>query len=423
MKMLNWKRVIWLIVTTSLSLYVVHSIFFGKGSTQTSLRSQRVSREGPFRGYKDCNPETDIVFHKTHKCSSSTVQNILLRYGLKHELNVVLPKSGNYLGQKSPFQANLLRGTPWQIAGLHYNLFCLHNRWNGPEVDKLMGRIKNEKPIYFTILRDPVDLFISLWDYLQLNKKYGGISLEEYALSEKTGRYQDRIGNGGFGRNQMLWDFGLDEIHFENSTVIRSKIEEIESTFELVLLTEQFDESMVLLKDLLCWDYRDMTSLKLNAQKASSKSKISTEARENLKKWMWGDYMLYDHFNEKFQQEIDAFGADKMKHELEILKHANEEIQNQCVAKQVSNEELNPEDRLHGHGVLGYTINTENKDCVFMAMKEIKFLNILRTLQTERASKISGISFEQDTDPSKFMTLGTHISLDQLKSMYKFKGP
>ena len=67
-------------------------------------RSQRVSREGPFRGYKDCNPETDIVFHKTHKCSSSTVQNILLRYGLKHELNVVLPKSGNYLGQKSSWR-------------------------------------------------------------------------------------------------------------------------------------------------------------------------------------------------------------------------------------------------------------------------------------------------------------------------------
>ena len=135
-------------------------------------------------------------------------------------------------------------------------------------------------------------LIIYFRDYLQLNKKYGGISLEEYALSDKTGQYQDRIGDGGFGRNQMLWDFGLDEIHFENSTVIRSKIEEIESTFELVLLTEQFDESMVLLKDLLCWDYRDMTSLKLNAQKASSKSKISKEARDNLKKWMWGDYMV-----------------------------------------------------------------------------------------------------------------------------------
>ena len=112
-----------------------------------------------------------------------------------------------------------------------------------------------------------------------------------------------------------------------------------------------------------------------------------------------------------------------MNHELEILRHSNEEIQKKCVAKQVSNEELSPEDRLHGHGVLGYKLNSENKDCVFMAMKEIKFLNILRTLQTERASKISGITFEQDMDPSKFMTLGTHISLDELKSMYKFKGP
>ena len=112
-----------------------------------------------------------------------------------------------------------------------------------------------------------------------------------------------------------------------------------------------------------------------------------------------------------------------MDHELEILRHSNQEIQNECVAKQVSNEELNPEDRLHGHGVLGYKINNENKDCVFMAMKEIKFLNILRTLQTERAAKVSGISFEQDTDPSKFMTLGAHVGLDQLKAMYKHKGP
>ena len=112
-----------------------------------------------------------------------------------------------------------------------------------------------------------------------------------------------------------------------------------------------------------------------------------------------------------------------MEHELEILRHSNQEIQNQCMVKQVSNEELKPEDRLHGHGVLGYTINSENKDCVFMAMKEVKFLNILRTLQTERAAKVSGINFEEDIDPSKFMTLGNHVSLEQLKTMYKYKGP
>ena len=138
-----------------------------------------------------------------------------------------------------------------------------------------MGRMKNQRPIYFTILRDPVNLFVSLWDYLQLSQKYGGISLEEYALSDKVGKFADRIQNGHFGRNQMLWDFGLNQNDFDNLTKVQSKIEEIEATFDLVLITEKFSESIVLLKELLCWDFHDMTSLKLNAQKSSTKSKLS----------------------------------------------------------------------------------------------------------------------------------------------------
>ena len=300
-------------------------------------RSYRL-REGPFNGYKDCNPEQDVVFHKTHKCSSSSVQNILLRYALKHELNIVLPKSGNYLGHKSPFSADLLIGTPWQIAGLHYNLFCLHNRWNGAEVEKLFGRMKNQRPIYFTILRDPVDLFISLWDYLELGTKvifllhffscknsnthvfifffipkvYGGITLEEYALSNKKGEYQDRINSGAYGRNQMMWDFGLNPVHFDNDTSIKAKIAEIDSTFDLVLITEKFGESMVLLKDLLCWDYADVTNLKLNAHDDATKSKISAAGRQKLQQWMHADYQLYNHFKDKFEAELDSFGRDQM---------------------------------------------------------------------------------------------------------------
>ena len=52
-----------------------------------------------------------------------------------------------------------------------------------------------------------MDLFISLWDYLELGKNYGGISLDEYALSNKMGEYRDRINQGAYGQNQMLWDF------------------------------------------------------------------------------------------------------------------------------------------------------------------------------------------------------------------------
>jgi hypothetical protein len=57
----------------------------------------------------------------------------------------------------------------------------------------------------------------------------------------------------------MLWDAGLPATSMDNATAVRAKIQEMEETFQLVMLAERFDESMVLMKDLLCWDYRQDT--------------------------------------------------------------------------------------------------------------------------------------------------------------------
>jgi hypothetical protein len=46
----------------------------------------------------------DIVFHKTHKTSSSTIQNILFRHAMKNNLNVAIDKDG-FLGTSSGFKA------------------------------------------------------------------------------------------------------------------------------------------------------------------------------------------------------------------------------------------------------------------------------------------------------------------------------
>ena len=90
------------------------------------------------------------------------------------------------------------------------------------------------------------------------------------------------------------------------------QIDEIDSTFDLVLLTEKYSESMILLKDLLCWDYGDLTSLTLNAHDEKTKSKVSREGRKRLQEWMEADYFLYNHFKEKFELEVDSFGRDQM---------------------------------------------------------------------------------------------------------------
>ena len=55
----------------------------------------------------DCNPSTDIFFMKTHKTASSTIQNILFRYGLRYGLRIGMPVKG--------FKSHLL-GSEFEIC-------------------------------------------------------------------------------------------------------------------------------------------------------------------------------------------------------------------------------------------------------------------------------------------------------------------
>ena len=87
-----------------------------------------------------------------------------------------------------------------------------------------------------------------------------------------------------------------------------------------------------------------------------------------------------------------------LQNELEILHRTNQIVHNQCVIARVANLELALEDRLYGHDVLGYQLNTENLECTYMGLREAKFLDILRQMQTKRAEEASGIQFDSDLE-------------------------
>ena len=74
-----------------------------------------------------------VGFLKTHKCASSSVQNILLRWGVRHGLNFVLPPAGNYLREEEGqlrYSRDMLATTPWERRGLQYHILCLHTVWD-----------------------------------------------------------------------------------------------------------------------------------------------------------------------------------------------------------------------------------------------------------------------------------------------------
>jgi hypothetical protein len=372
--------------------------------------------------YQECQPQNKVIFVKTHKCASSTIQNVLLRYALGNDLNIVLPMTGNYVGRYIPFNNAVLWGTPSEQANLQYDMYCLHGIWNYTGVNGIMNRGDGKRGFYFSILRDPIELFTSLWDYTKKSNLYG-VSLETYALSPKVGKLADRRSNSNLGRNQMLFDFGLDHQKFDDMYAIREKIAEIDQTFDLILVEELFEKSMVLLRDALCWTYEEVSYLKLNARQEERKSQLSEEARAALKDWLWGDYMLYDHFQANFQSKVDRYGVDKMERERKILERANSNVSERCVIDTFNNSKLSE----GGNGQVGYKVNeVDNPFCKYYGISELAFIEELRVKQTDRAvAKLAkqGKTI-MDFDLTKFQSkkmMSKKPNLEKLKKLFARK--
>lgn len=262
----------------------------------------------------------------------------------------------------------------------NYSVFGLHTRWEHAHVKDLIGDQGGDAK-YFSIVRDPVDLFISMWDYYDFSTAFK-MDLETFA-SKKSKAFKkrtDRMVKKQEGHNMMLADFGLPVGSLDNEYAVAAKIAQIETNFDLIMVMERFDESLVLLRELLCWDWDDMTYLKLNSWQDTRRSPLSPEGRARLKAWLWGDYMLYNHFKKRFDETVRKYG-DNMEHDLKKLRSLSQDIEMNCIKGVVKSSELTGIFKMWGQHMVGYRVDELNKKCVNHAIDEMSFINYVRSKQ------------------------------------------
>ncbi|CAL1535911.1 unnamed protein product [Lymnaea stagnalis] len=254
-------------------------------------------------------PTLHVYYLKNHKTASTTVFSILAEYCRANELTPLLPV-GAHINQRPPLHPKQLRLDP-KIQ--FYDMVYHHHVYS----DQIFRFLHNDT-FKFTTLREPFRHFVSSFTYFRkFNMNYltqinSTTPLKTFLENPK--KYETR-GYSSYTNNRQSMDLGYNLSHpFDDTSYIAYFIQQTEKRFDLILITEYFNESLVLLKRKLNWKTGDILYYKKQECKESTEAvALATQLeKEQHKSFSTADIGLYTYFLGVFKglvsKEVDLQG-------------------------------------------------------------------------------------------------------------------
>eukprot|EP00058_Branchiostoma_floridae_P013187 XP_002598675.1 hypothetical protein BRAFLDRAFT_118381 [Branchiostoma floridae] len=314
-------------------LPTVRSLNIRKSGTNETIQENKQATEALPTA---CSPRKKFVFIKTHKTGSCTAAVIVRRYAIYHNLTVLYPAVASGPNMLAwPFQ-------PAEEDYIHtpdeqYDAIVNHMRYN-----KTWLRSKfPADTAYFSIIREPTGHLKTAMNYYSLPKLMKIKSKnpvqtflqDPWKYKDLSEAYFDFCNMTWDGtRNHQAFDLGYPTKSADDMERARKYIGELEADFTTMLILEHLDESLVLLRRLMCWEVRDVLYdvAPKNSRNYSYKKYVPTaEELANLRRWKAVDYLLYDTFNASLWRKIAAQGPD-FYNELRYFKEVNKRVSTYC---------------------------------------------------------------------------------------------
>lgn len=292
-----------------------------------------------------CLEKKNFVYIKMIKCASSTLANVLRRFGLIRNLTFVLPaKNRIYVGWPYLIDDTMYR--PLKTG--NFNILTEHAVYN----EDIMKKIMPPDVVFFTSIREPFSEVKSMLNYYNVFN-ISGIkakdplaeylsNMEKYEdvyKSPQAARTRYCIPNGfSMTKNLMSYNLGFPTGYLSNtrdmsndSDFVAAWIKRLDSEFRIILMTEYFDESMVLLRRSMCWKLMDIIYAKSNQLTYRYRQRTDQRFVNIYKEWSKVDYVLYDHFNKSFWRRLYVEKEEFWK-EVEHFRKVNKDVNMFCEA-------------------------------------------------------------------------------------------
>lgn len=285
--------------------------------------------------YASCSePVKPVIFVKTHKTGSSTFTNIIMRHADNYNLRTGLPPEGKWELGAYPAKLNKKFIEPYGLE--EYDVMSHHFRLDPQKLKEMCPADTR----VVTILRETVGNVESAFGFFRDQEPFDKW-MEGEEMSQRLEKFYNnpstyyRNSDDWYFRakNMLFFDMGYDPDKDHDDAYLASAINELDQTLTLVLITDYFDESLVLLKHALCWDWQDILYVKFKMRTDDAKTVISPDLAERIKSWNRADLLMYQHYNATFWTRAREYGLERLQEDVAELQRRNKEAEKKCVLR------------------------------------------------------------------------------------------
>ncbi|XP_077866889.1 galactosylceramide sulfotransferase-like [Saccoglossus kowalevskii] len=243
---------------------------------------------------------------------------------------MAVPKNEHIFSRTNLFDHSMV----WKIGSISsFDMLTNHARYNRPELDALIPNAT-----YITILRHPVKQFESAFAYFNWGKHIH--SKDPITTFVNHDKYINATISGRVTQNSQLFDLGLSLNQTFDDKIVKEKIQSLNNEMDLVLITEYFDESLLILRDLLCWSVDDILYISSGVRRPSTRRNLTASVKQKILERSKSDLYLYHHFERVLLKKIQKYGGC-FEHNLREFRKLQNEVLEMCTENKMTKKQTN----------------------------------------------------------------------------------
>ncbi|KII67428.1 Galactosylceramide sulfotransferase [Thelohanellus kitauei] len=321
---------------------------------------------------KVCKPK--VFFLRTHKTGSTSIFNILIRAGISRGVNIALPPP-----KKKHFWPKSV-GSDDDNRTYNEDFLLYHSILNMSSIEYYYPR---SKTLYVSILREVVPqyksafLFFKSWKRFGLAPDINSIESMLNILKDKSTSSMNRF----YHQNINFFDFGFTNADLMTDESIREAINKIDAMFDLVMIKELWEESLLLLKEMFCLTIDQIVVFNINQVK-NDHPELPLYVDQMILEFNRADKMLYDHFYAKLKRMAKKLQPKEFLELRERQKYWSDS----CINGRV--EKIHYQDvKYLAFDVKSNLSKNTQLECILRTFNDIDYLRVLRAVKEKHQPK------------------------------------